>query len=150
MHLWHRGYRAEWDARLVDRPRSRRLTFVDPARRRTHPVSDHRSNGGVADPREYAADGTLRGRHAAHVLEESFTLVLASFQHIRNVAGRKSDRSDAAWIADLLAHEQILGSFGPPSPLQELRDLMPSRKQLVGEIAGHTPRLQNALEDANV
>ena len=44
-----------------------------------------------------------------HVLEdeESFTLVLANAQHIRNVPGRKSDRNDAAWIADLLAHGLI-------------------------------------------
>ena len=45
-----------------------------------------------------------------HILEESFTLVLANAQHIRNVPGRKSDRSDAAWIADLLAHGLIRGA----------------------------------------
>ena len=85
-----------------------------------------------------------------HVLEESFTLVLANAQHIRNVPGRKSDRSDAAWIADLLAHGLIRGSFVPPPPIQELRDLTRTRKQLVGEIARHTLRLQKTLEDANV
>ena len=85
-----------------------------------------------------------------HILEESFTLVLANAQHIRNVPGRKSDRSDAAWIADLLAHGLIRGSFVPPTPIQELRDLTRTRKQLVGEIARHTLRLQKALEDANV
>ena len=60
-----------------------------------------------------------------HILEdeESFTLVLANAQHIRNVPGRKSDRKDAAWIADLLAHGLIAGSFVPPAPIQELRDL---------------------------
>ena len=57
-----------------------------------------------------------------HILEESFTLVLANAQHIRNVPGRKSDRNDAAWIADLLAHGLIRGSFVPPAPIQELRD----------------------------
>ena len=53
--------------------------------------------------------------------EESLTLVLANPQHIRNVPGRKSDRKDAAWIADLLAHGLIEGSFVPPVPIQELR-----------------------------
>ena len=85
-----------------------------------------------------------------HVLEESFTLVLANAQHIRNVPGRKSDRNDAAWIADLLAHGLIRGSFVPPNPIQELRDLTRTRKQLVGEIGRHTLRLQKTLEDANV
>ena len=85
-----------------------------------------------------------------HILEESFALVLANAQHIRNVPGRKSDRSDAAWIADLLAHGLIRGSFVPQIPIQELRDLTRTRKQLVGEIARHTLRLQKALEDANV
>ena len=87
-----------------------------------------------------------------HILEdeESFTLVLANAQHIRNVPGRKSDRKDAAWIADLLAHGLIEGSFVPPAPIQELRDLTRTRKQLVGEIARHKQRLQKTLEDANV
>ena len=87
-----------------------------------------------------------------HVLEdaESFKLVLANAQHIRNVPGRKSDRKDAAWIADLLAHGLIEGSFVPPAPIQELRDLTRTRTQLVREIARHTQRLQKTLEDANV
>ena len=87
-----------------------------------------------------------------HVLEDeaSFTLVLANAQHIRNVPGRKSDRKDAAWIADLLAHGLIRGSFVPPAPIQELRDLTRTRKQLVREITRHTQRLQKTLEDANV
>ncbi len=87
-----------------------------------------------------------------HILEdeESFTLVLANAQHIRNVPGRKSDQKDAAWIADLLAHGLISGSFVPPSPIQALRDLTRTRKQLVAEIARHTQRLQKTLEDANV
>ena len=76
--------------------------------------------------------------------------MLANAQHIRNVPGRKSDRKDAAWIADLLAHGLIEGSFVPPAPIQELRDLTRTRKQLVGEIARHTQRLQKTLEDANV
>jgi len=78
------------------------------------------------------------------------TLVLANARHIRNVPGRKSDQKDAAWIADLLAHELIEGSFVPPAPIQELRDLTRTRKQLVAEIARHTQRLQKTLEDANV
>ena len=58
--------------------------------------------------------------------------------HMRNVPGRKSDRNDAAWIADLLAHGRIRGSFVPPAPIQELRDLTRTHKQLVREVARHT------------
>jgi len=85
-----------------------------------------------------------------HVLEAQFTLVLANAMHIRNVPGRKSDTNDATWIADLLAHGLIRGSFVPPAPIQELRDLTRTRKQLVGEIARHTLRIQKTLEDANL
>jgi transposase len=85
-----------------------------------------------------------------HVLEEQFTLVLANAMHIRNVPGRKSDTNDATWLADLLAHGLIRGSFVPPAPIQELRDLTRTRKQLVGEIARHTLRIQKTLEDANL
>jgi len=85
-----------------------------------------------------------------HVLEPGFALVLANAMHIRNVPGRKSDMNDATWIADLLAHGLIRSSFVPPAPIQELRDLTRTRKQLVGEIARHTLRIQKTLEDANV
>lgn len=85
-----------------------------------------------------------------HVLEGDFTLVLANAQHIRNVPGRKTDVNDATWIADLLAHGLIRSSFVPPAPIQALRDLTRTRKQLVREVAQHTLRLQKILEDANL
>jgi transposase len=84
-----------------------------------------------------------------HVLESSFHLVLANATHMRNVPGRKTDVNDAMWIADLLAHGLIRASFVPPTPVQELRDLTRTRKQLVREIAQHTQRIQKTLEDAN-
>lgn len=85
-----------------------------------------------------------------HLLEGYFELVLANAQHIRNVPGRKTDVSDAAWIADLLAHGLIRSSFVPPQPIQELRDLTRTRKQLVREISQHCSRIQKVLEDANL
>jgi transposase len=50
-----------------------------------------------------------------HLLEGHFELVLANAQHIRNVPGRKTDVSDAAWSAELLAHGLIRSSFVPPA-----------------------------------
>lgn len=85
-----------------------------------------------------------------HILEAHFELVLANAQHIRNVPGRKTDVNDATWIADLLAHGLIRGSFVPPARIQELRDLTRTRKQLVREISQHTLRIHKILEDANI
>lgn len=85
-----------------------------------------------------------------HILEERFQLVLANAAHIRNVPGRKSDVSDATWIADLMAHGLIRASFVPPRPIQELRDLTRTRRQLGREIVQHTQRLEKVLEDANI
>jgi transposase len=85
-----------------------------------------------------------------HVLEPHFELVLANASHVKNVPGRKSDVKDAAWIADLLAHGLIRGSFVPPTPVQDLRALMRTRKQLMREAARNTQRIQKTLEDANI
>jgi transposase len=85
-----------------------------------------------------------------HVLEGQFELVLANAMHVRQIPGRKTDVNDATWLADLLAHGLIRGSFVPPAPIHELRDLTRTRKQLVREVAQHTLRLQKILEDANL
>jgi len=85
-----------------------------------------------------------------HMLEGRFRLILANAAHIKGVPGRKSDVNDATWIADLLAHGLIRPSFVPPQPIQELRDLTRTRKQLTREIVQHTQRIQAVLEEANV
>ena len=85
-----------------------------------------------------------------HVLEGRLELLLVNPAHARNVPGRKSDVSDAHWLADLLAHGLIRASFVPPQPIQELRDLTRTGKQLVRQIARHTLRIQKTLEDANL
>ncbi len=85
-----------------------------------------------------------------HILAERFELVLANATHIKNVPGRKSDQSDAQWIADLLAHGLIRSSFVPPPQIQELRDLTRTRRQMVGEITRHKQRILKTLEDANL
>lgn len=85
-----------------------------------------------------------------HVLAESFELVLANAGHVRNVPGRKSDVNDAMWLADLLAHGLLRGSFVPPPAVQELRDLTRTRKQLARELGQHVQRIEKVLEDANL
>ena len=85
-----------------------------------------------------------------HILENAFELMLANPAHIKAVPGRKSDVNDAGWIAELLAHGLITGSFVPETPIQELRELTRIRKQLTAEKARHTQRIQKVLEDANI
>ena len=86
-----------------------------------------------------------------HVLSDGeFSLVLANAAHVKNVPGRKTDVNDAAWLADLLAHGLIRGSFVPDEQTQEMRDLLRTRKQLVRERSSHIQRIQKTLEDANI
>jgi transposase len=86
-----------------------------------------------------------------HVLSDGdFTLVLANAAHVKNVPGRKTDVNDATWLADLLAHGLIRGSFVPDQQTQEMRNLLRTRKQLVRERSRHVQRLQKTLEDANI
>src|SRR5438309_2615727 len=76
-----------------------------------------------------------------HVLSDGdFTLVLANAAHVKNVPGRKTDVNDATWLADLLAHGLIRGSFVPDEQTQEMRTLLRTRKQLVRECSRHVQR----------
>jgi transposase len=86
-----------------------------------------------------------------HVLSDGdCTLLLANAAHVKNVPGRKTDVNDATWLADLLAHGLIRGSFVPDRQTQEMRSLLRTRKQLVRERSSHVQRLQKTLEDANI
>jgi len=85
-----------------------------------------------------------------HLLDGSFELLLANPQQIKAVPGRKTDVRDAQWIADLHAHGLIAASFVPPEPIQDLRDLTRTRKQLVRETVQHTQRLGKILQDCNL
>src|SRR5215475_13507298 len=86
-----------------------------------------------------------------HILSDGeFELALANAAHVKNVPGRKSDVSDAQWLADLAAHGLVRPSFVPDTATQELRGLLRTRKQLVRERTSHTLRIQKTLEDANV
>jgi transposase len=79
-----------------------------------------------------------------------FQLALANAAHVKNVPGRKTDVKDCAWLADLMAHGLIKGSFVPDTQTQEMRTLLRTRKQLVRERSSHVQRLQKTLESANV
>jgi transposase len=85
-----------------------------------------------------------------NILESSFTLLVVNAHHIKTVPGRKTDVSDAAWIADLLRHGLLASSFIPPLPQRDLRDLTRQRTSLVQERATVVNMLQKVLEWANL
>lgn len=85
-----------------------------------------------------------------HVMEGQFELMLANPAQIRNMPGRKSDVNDASWMADLLAHGLIRGSFVPPAEIGALRELTRTRKQFVREVNRHTQRIQKILDIGNL
>lgn len=85
-----------------------------------------------------------------HLLENDFTVLLVNAAHIKNVPGRKTDVKDCAWIAELLEHGLLSGSFVPPEPIRDLRDLTRHRKALVQERARGVQRLHKLLQDAGI
>ena len=89
-------------------------------------------------------------RPVYNLLEGQFTVLVGNAYHMKTVPGRKTDVKDAEWIADLLRHGLIRGSFIPSPPQRQLRDLTRYRTHLVEERARLTNRLQVVLEDANV
>jgi transposase len=85
-----------------------------------------------------------------YLLEDDFELMLVNAQHVKHVPGRKTDTIDACWIAQLLAHGLLRGSFVPPKPIRRLRDLTRYRKALIEERTRAVNRLHKVLEDAGV
>jgi transposase len=84
------------------------------------------------------------------VLEGQFEQMLVNPQHIKAVPGRKTDAKDCEWIADLLQHGLLKGSFVPPTPIQDLRDLTRYRAELRQSQNRVANRLQKFLEQANL
>ena len=85
-----------------------------------------------------------------HLLEGRVEVLLVNASHIKNVPGRKTDVKDAEWIAQLLAHGLLRGSFIPPAPVRHLRDLTRQRAILVRDRATVANRIQKLLEDCNL
>jgi transposase len=85
-----------------------------------------------------------------YVLEEAMTCLLVNAAHVKKVPGRKTDVQDCVWLAQLLEHGLLRGSFVPPPPLRELRDLTRYRKVLIQERTREANRLHKVLEDAGI
>jgi transposase len=85
-----------------------------------------------------------------NLLEGMFELLVVNAQRIKAVPGRKTDAKDAEWVAALLQHGLLRGSFIPPAPQRALRDLTRHRSTLVAERARIVNRLRKVLEDAHI
>jgi len=76
--------------------------------------------------------------------------MLANARHVKNLPGRKTDVSDAAWLAQLGAHGLVRGSFVPPEPIRQLRDLTRMRTTIIRERTREIQRLEKLMEDTGV
>ena len=85
-----------------------------------------------------------------YVLEDRFDCWLLNARHMKAVPGRKTDMTDAEWIADLVAHGLVRPSFVPPPPIRRLRDLTRRRTILLDERTREKQRMEKLLEDAGV
>jgi len=84
------------------------------------------------------------------VLEDDFELLLVNARHVKQVPGRKTDISDAAWLCQLLEAGLLKASFVPPKPIRQLRQLTRYRKALIKERQREANRLHKALEDTGI
>ena len=85
-----------------------------------------------------------------NILEHSFEVMVVNAQHISKVPGRKTDQSDAEWIAELMQCGLLKPSFIPPLEQRELRELTRYRSTFVRERVNLVNRVQKALESANI
>src|SRR3954449_11077501 len=86
-----------------------------------------------------------------YLLEDAaFEVLLVNARHVKNLPGRKTDVSDAAWLAQLGAHGLVRGSFVPPAPIRQLRDLTRTRTGLTRARGQEIQRLEKLLEDAGI
>ncbi len=85
-----------------------------------------------------------------NILEHTCEIVLAHPKYVKAIRGKKTDKKDAKWIADLFKHDLVAGSFIPPLDIRQLRDLMRYRVKLTNFNTGEKNRAQNCLTVSNI
>lgn len=85
-----------------------------------------------------------------YLMEDELPVMLVNAKHARNVPGRKTDVSDAAWLAQLAAHGLLRSSFVPPAPIRELRDLTRARSVAARDRGRQVQRLEKHLESSGI
>jgi len=85
-----------------------------------------------------------------NILEPTCNLVLAHPKYLKAIKGKKTDKRDAKWIADIFKHDMLNGSFIPPAGIRQLRDLVRYRSKLTSYMTGEKNRAQNCLTVSNI
>lgn len=128
-------------------------------------VEEHTATFGTMTADILALSDWLKGHGVSHaamestgvywrpiyqLLEGQFTLLVANAQHIKRMPGRKTDVTDAQWLADLLRHGLIAPSFVPAQPQRELRELTRHRSNVAGRRAQCINEVHRTLEGTNI
>ena len=85
-----------------------------------------------------------------NILEPSCNIVLAHPKYVKAIRGKKTDKKDAKWIADIFKHDLVSGSFIPPADIRQLRDLTRYHSKLTNFMTGEKNRMQNSLTVSNI
>ena len=85
-----------------------------------------------------------------NILETTCHVVLAHPKYVKAIRGKKTDKKDAKWIADIFKHDLVSGSFIPPADIRQLRDLVRYRQKLTSFNTGEKNRAQNCLTVSNI
>lgn len=85
-----------------------------------------------------------------NILEATCNIVLAHPKYVKAIRGKKTDKRDAKWIADIFKHDLVSGSFIPPADIRQLRDLVRYHWKLTNFNVGEKNRAQNCLTVSNI
>ena len=85
-----------------------------------------------------------------NILEHTCNIVLAHPKYVKAIRGKKTDKRDAKWIADIFKHDLVSGSFIPPADIRQLRDLVRYHWKLTNFNVGEKNRAQNCLTVSNI
>lgn len=88
--------------------------------------------------------------HVFNILEKSCKICLAHPKYVKAIRGKKTDKKDAQWIADLFKHDLVASSFIPPLKIRQLRDLFRYRMKLTQLQVSEKNRYQNCLTWSNL
>lgn len=85
-----------------------------------------------------------------NILESDHDICLAHPKYVKAIRGKKTDKKDAQWIADLYKHDLVAGSFIPPAKIRQLRDLFRYYNKLTSIQTSEKNRFQNSLTWSNI
>jgi transposase len=116
-------------------------------------------SGGLRDLRDWLAANNCRdvcmestGKYwfpVHNILEATCNVVVSHPKFVKAIKGKKTDKKDAQWIADLFKHDLVRGSFIPPNDIRQLRDLCRYWCKLTAYMTGEKNRAQNCLTVSN-